>query len=84
MTIKDYLNASPQKGKIFCVTFLKKDGTIRKMVARLGVKKGVKGNGKEAPTHIVRSRQMQKRAWRSFDVRRVLSLTSKGKTYYFF
>ena len=30
---------------IFSVTFTKKDGTIRTMVARLNVKKGVKGTG---------------------------------------
>jgi hypothetical protein len=30
-------------GKIFSVVFTKKDGTIRKMVARLGVRKHLKG-----------------------------------------
>jgi len=33
------------KGKIFSVTFTKKDGSIRKMVCRTGVSKGVKGIG---------------------------------------
>lgn len=33
-------------GKIFTVDFTKKDGTLRTMNARLGVKKGVKGVGK--------------------------------------
>ena len=32
-------------GKFFSVTFTKKDGTLRKMTARLGVSKGVKGVG---------------------------------------
>ena len=32
-------------GKFFTVTFIKKDGTIRKATARTGVKKGVKGTG---------------------------------------
>lgn len=32
-------------GKFFTVTFIKKDGTIRTMTARTGVKKGTKGIG---------------------------------------
>lgn len=32
-------------GRIFSVTFIKKDGSLRRMVARLGVRKGVKGVG---------------------------------------
>jgi hypothetical protein len=32
-------------GRIFSVTFIKKDGTVRRMAARLGVRKGVKGVG---------------------------------------
>jgi len=34
-------------GKIFAVRFRKKDGSIRDMVCRLGVKKGVKGVGRK-------------------------------------
>ncbi len=34
------------KGKVFRVEFLKKDGSLRKMTARTGVTKGVKGTGK--------------------------------------
>ena len=30
-------------GRIFSVTFVKKDGSVREMVARLGVKKHLKG-----------------------------------------
>lgn len=33
------------KGKIFTCTFIKKDGTLREMNCRQGVKKGVKGKG---------------------------------------
>ena len=32
-------------GKFFTVTFVKKDGTIRRATARTGVRKGVKGVG---------------------------------------
>ena len=33
------------KGRFFVVTFIKADGTIRKMTTRTGVKKGIKGTG---------------------------------------
>jgi hypothetical protein len=33
------------KGKIFSIEFIKKDGTLRKMNARISVKKGVNGKG---------------------------------------
>ena len=33
------------KSNIFSVVFLKKDGTIRRMICRLGVKKYVNGKG---------------------------------------
>ena len=32
-------------GRFFSVSFIKKDGTERRMTARLGVKKGIKGVG---------------------------------------
>ena len=34
------------KGAFFTCTFRKKDGTLRKMVARTGVKKGLTGTGR--------------------------------------
>ena len=33
------------KGRFFSVSFVKKDGSIRNMTARLGVSKGIKGGG---------------------------------------
>ena len=32
-------------GRIFFVEFIKKDGSLRRMTARLGVKKGINGKG---------------------------------------
>lgn len=40
---KELINQS--KGHIFSVSFIKKDGTLRNMVCRNGVKKGVTGAG---------------------------------------
>lgn len=34
------------KGKFFVVKFIKKDSTVRRMVCRLGVKKGLTGTGR--------------------------------------
>lgn len=34
------------KGKFFVVQFIKKDSTVRRMVCRLGVKKGLTGTGR--------------------------------------
>ena len=33
------------KGKFFSVEFIKKDGSLRRMTARLGVRKGITGKG---------------------------------------
>lgn len=33
------------KGKFFSVEFVKRDGSVRKMTARLGVRKGITGKG---------------------------------------
>ena len=37
------LKAKKEDGQMFSVTFLKKDGTVREMTARLGVKKHLAG-----------------------------------------
>ena len=34
-----------KRGEIFSLTFIKKDGSLREMQCRLGVKKGLKGTG---------------------------------------
>lgn len=61
-------------GLIFCVKFVKKDGTVRSMIARTGVKKGVKGTGKPLAedSTVLRIFDMQKKEFRSFDCARVL------------
>lgn len=43
MTKRQFIKST--KGKIFSATFIKKDGSVRRMNARLGVSKGVKGTG---------------------------------------
>ena len=41
--VKNTIDAT--KGRFFTVSFIKADGTIRKMTTRTGVKKGIKGTG---------------------------------------
>lgn len=70
------------KGKIFSVTFVKKDGTIRKMTARLGVKKDLKGVGlKFDPTErsLVVVFDMHKRAYRMINLQTIITFKHESK-----
>lgn len=63
-------------GRIFSITFVKKDGSIRKMTARLGVKKDLKGVGlKFDPTErsLVVVFDMHKRAYRMINLQTIIS-----------
>ena len=70
-------------GRIFSALFIKADGTERRMIARLGVTKGVKGTGKPAGLHtaVVRVFDMRKRAFRSIPVDRLLTLKVNGALF---
>jgi len=74
------------EGKIFSVEFTKKDGTLRKMVARLGVVKHLRGGGKntcDAYDHLVTVWDMQKEAYRNINVDTMISLKAGGNEYFF-
>ena len=63
-------------GGIFTATFIKKDGTIRKMVCRFGVKKHLKG-GASTTAHIDNLMcvfDMEKNAYRCINTDTLLSL----------
>ena len=70
-------------GKIFRVNFIKKDGTLRKMVCRIKVRKNVNGNGHPIGLHsaVIRVFDMQKLAFRSIPLDRVLDLLVARKEY---
>jgi hypothetical protein len=71
-------------GRFFRVDFIKKDGSVRKLIGRRGVTKHVKGTGKPpANPNIVTVWDTQNGAYRSFDKRRVLSIRS-GMLYVFY
>ena len=68
------------KGKFFVVSFLKRNGELRKMTCRTGVKKGLKGNdgvgalrAKPSNTNLVNVFEMQVDGYRSFDLERVVN-----------
>ena len=72
-------------GKFFTVTFVKKDKSIRKMTARIGVRKGVKGvglkfNAEDKNLKVVWSCDAEN--FRMINLDTILSIKFKGKTYF--
>lgn len=80
MNAKELIESS--NGKIFSVDFIKKDGTLRKMRARTGVKKYLKG-GKQAynPTEygLVNVFDMDAKDYRSIRVDNVVRIKVNGR-----
>lgn len=71
-------------GTIFTVVFTKKDGTIREMTCRLGVKKHLKGGElKYNPNSLgyLIVFDMQKQAYRTINTNTILTIKLKGITY---
>lgn len=64
-------------GRFFSVTFLKRDGTIRKLNGRLGVTKHLKGCDRTIPDNIVVVYDLQAKGYRSFDITRLLTINGK-------
>lgn len=70
---------------IFSCHFIKKDDTLRKMVCRLGVKKGVKGVGMAYdPTEkgLLCVYDMQKLAFRMINLKTIKRLQIRGEVLY--
>ena len=69
-------------GKLFSVTFTKKDGTIRTMVARLGVTSQLRGKGMlydpETRNNVVVF-SMKDRAYRTINVDRLIRVKAFGE-----
>jgi len=67
---------------IFSVEFIKKDGSVRTMTARLNVKKGVKGTGMSydpIEKGLLPVWDMQKNAFRMINLKTVTKLQIKGE-----
>lgn len=68
------------KGKFFSVTFIKKDGTLREMTARLGVKKHLRGGpSKDLGVNMLTVFDVQKKAYRTVNFEQLISLRYNGK-----
>jgi hypothetical protein len=84
--MKDFTTVLAQiqtaENTIFSVEFIKKDGTVRNMVARLNVKKGVNGNGMSydpIAKGLLPVWDMQKNAFRMIQLKTVTKLQIKGE-----
>ncbi|MDR2187095.1 MAG: SH3 beta-barrel fold-containing protein [Azonexus sp.] len=81
------LRAIVQDGQIFSVEFIKRtDGTLRRMVCRLGVKKHLTGGGAayDSKAHnLLTVFDMEKGGYRSIPVESVQRLTVHGQTFSF-
>ena len=82
---KDILNLLlDNKGHVFSVVFLKKDGSIRKMLCRFGVKKHLKG-GKLTFNPLERNLlvvfDMQKEAYRMINLETLMNINMIGIEY---
>jgi len=80
--IKEMINGT--KGKFFSVTFVKKDGSVRSMTARLGVKKGIKGVGLKfdpAERDLMVVWATDRKSYRMVNLRTISSLKINGNTH---
>ena len=73
-------------GQLFGAEFVKKDGSVRRMVARMGVTKGVKGGGYSHTRDITRSNitvfeMAGGGQFRAIPVDRLIRLKMGGKQY---
>lgn len=74
MTPTDVKAAVAAKGTRFAtVTFIKKDGTERRINGLFRAYKHVKGTGRATPDHLV-AIWSPREGWRSFDVTRVVDV----------
>ena len=72
------------KNQIFSARFIKKDGTIRDMVCRLGVKKHLKGGELKFDAkskNLLPVFDMQKEAYRMINFNTLIQLKIKNKIY---
>lgn len=71
-------------GKIFRTTFIKKDGSERQMVCRLGVSKGVNGVGRKfdpADYKLIGVFDMVADGFRMININTIISASIEGKQY---
>jgi hypothetical protein len=70
------------EGKLFSVTFEKKDGSLRKMTARLGVRKYLIGGGSKfdaEPRGMVRVFSMRDKGYRTVTPAKITRIKAYGR-----
>jgi hypothetical protein len=87
-TVREFLNK--EGSTIVSVQFIKKDGTIRRICFNPRDCREIKGTGKPSDNpYIFRVRDFDiartegSGAWRSFDLRRIVSIKSRNVVYSF-
>jgi len=84
-TVEELID-SMTNGRIFSVQFVKKDGTVRDMVCRKGVRKGVKGTGagwgQGALKPLRTVYDMHKAAFRTVPTDRVVRVKVAGRVHH--
>ena len=83
MIVENLLRETSNK-RIFAVTFVKNDGSIRKMNAMRGVMKGVKGVGLKfdpSEKNLLTVYDMQKKDFRFVNLNDVISFTANRKHF---
>jgi hypothetical protein len=83
MIVENLLEETSNK-KIFSVTFIKKDGSLRKMNAMRGVRKGVKGVGHSfnpSEKNLLTVYDMQKKDFRFVNLDDVISFKANRKSF---
>ena len=70
-------------GRIFSVTFIKADGSTRKMLARTGVRKNLKNNARYNPANynLLVVWSMRDNAYRSINIDRIQEVKANGVLY---
>jgi len=82
---KHLLRKMEKDNRMFSLEFIKKDGTKRVMLARFNVTKGLNGKGQRynpADYDLINVYDMNKNAYRSVPLNRLLWVRTKGKRYY--
>lgn len=72
------------RGKFFTVKFMKKDGSVRVMNARVGIKKGVNGKGlsyNPAPRGLKPIYDVKEMGWRMINLDTIFELKCSGNVY---
>lgn len=80
------LNHVADGGKIFSVKFLKKDGSLRHMTCRLGVKRHLRGGGYNTTAHLPQYRtvySVNDKNYRNINLCTIKNIKGAGKEFNF-